>query len=130
MKTAICLVVKNEAVELPYWIAWHSSLGFDSFIIYNDFSDDKTEEVILSLKKGFDIRYKRNHVNRDRHDIRQIRAYNDALTCYGQEFDWIAFFDADEYLDLYGKNIKSYLTDLGDVSLVAFNWRVLKTPWF
>lgn len=122
MKTAICLVVKDEESEIAYWIAWHKALGFDSFIIYNDFSDDNTESVILSLMDSIDIRYARNAVNRDLHNIRQVRAYNDAVTRYGSEFDWIAFFDADEYLDLDGQDIGTYLQGVGDASLVAFNW--------
>ncbi|NHN84501.1 hypothetical protein GOB93_07565 [Acetobacter musti] len=43
MKTAVCLVVKNEDTEIVYWIAWYKALGFDSFIIYDDFSDDATD---------------------------------------------------------------------------------------
>ncbi|MBS1071087.1 glycosyltransferase family 2 protein [Gluconobacter cerinus] len=122
MKVAVCLVVKNEQTEIIYWAAWYKALGFDTLIIYDDFSDDATEEVILSMQGGIDIRYMRNAVNRDIHNVRQVRAYNDAVIRYGHEFDWIAFFDADEYLDLYGKNIKSYLSEQGNASLVAFNW--------
>ncbi|MCQ9154883.1 glycosyltransferase family 2 protein [Acidomonas methanolica] len=131
MKVAVCLVVKDEEAELPYWIAWHKAVGFDSFIIYNDFSEDATEAVILSLQDGLDIRYHRNAVNRDKHDIRQVRAYNDAVARYGSEFDWIALFDADEYLDLYGKDIKAYLAERGDdISLVSFNWCCAGTNGF
>jgi len=127
MKVAVCLVVKDEETELPYWIAWHKALGFDSFIIYNDFSDDATEAVILSMQGEIDIRYLRNSVNRDLHNIRQVRCYNDAVVRYGQEFDWIALFDADEYLDLYGKDIKTYLSELHSASLIAFNWSCVGT---
>ncbi|NLI27127.1 MAG: glycosyltransferase family 2 protein [Acetobacter sp.] len=122
MKTAVCLVVKNEDLELPYWLAWYKSLGFDSFIIYNDFSDDSTENVILSLSGIIDIRYFRNENNREPSNTRQVRAYNDAITKYKNEFDWIAFFDADEYLDLYGLDIKQYLSQYEEASLIAFNW--------
>lgn len=122
MKIAVCLVVKNEAEEIPYWLAWYKTLGFDSFIIYDDFSEDSTESVILSLSSYFDIRYSRNEVDFDIHHLRQIRAYNDAIVRYKNEFDWIAFFDADEYLDLYGDSIKNYLNNLEPCNGVAFNW--------
>ncbi|EUK17422.1 glycosyltransferase family 2 protein [Commensalibacter papalotli (ex Servin-Garciduenas et al. 2014)] len=122
MKVAVCLVVKNEQLEIVYWIAWYKALGFDTIIIYDDFSDDETENVILSLKNTIDIRYHRNAFNKDIHHIRQIRAYKNTITKYKQEFNWIAFFDSDEYLDLYGKNIKDYLMEMNHASLVAFNW--------
>lgn len=130
VKVAVCLVVKNEAVEIPYWIAWYKALGFDSFLIYDDFSDDATEAVILSMCDGLDIRFMRNAVNRDLHNIRQVRAYNDAVARYGREFDWIALFDADEYLDLYGADIKTSLEQKKDASLVAYNWSCVGTNGF
>lgn len=130
MKVAICLVVKNEQVEIPYWIAWYKALGVDSFIIYNDFSDDNTENVILSLRAAHDIRYARNASNFDFHNVRQVRCYNDAVQRYGSEFDWIAFFDADEYLDLYGQNIHDYLSGFQDADLVSINWCCAGTNGF
>ncbi|EHD14694.1 hypothetical protein CIN_06260 [Commensalibacter intestini A911] len=89
MKVAVCLTVKDEAIELVYWIAWYTALGFDSFIIYNDNSSDETENVILSLQNIVDIRYMRNAPNYDRSVIRQLRAYNDAIEKYGKEFDML-----------------------------------------
>ncbi|WP_157772949.1 glycosyltransferase family 92 protein [Acetobacter tropicalis] len=122
MKTAICLCVKNEEKELVYWLAWHKIIGFDTFIIYDDCSDDKTLRVIESLSGKYDIRLLSNFENKDRSVIRQCRCYNDAINRYKNEFDWIAFFDADEYLDLYGKSITDYLSDKNDVDCIAFNW--------
>lgn len=122
MKTAVCLVVKDECLELPYWFAWYKAIGFDSFIVYDDFSEDSTENVILSLKEAIDIRYKRNSKNKDLHNIRQVRAYNDAVKTYADEFDWIALFDADEYLSLHGKTIKDYLSHFDNADCIAFNW--------
>lgn len=121
-KVAVCLVVKNEEQEILYWISWYKMLGFDSIIIYDDFSDDATENVILSIMPTIDIRYFRNAPNHDLHNIRQVRAYNDAIYRYKDEFDWIALFDADEYLDLYGVDIKTFLQQHEDASLIAFNW--------
>jgi hypothetical protein len=43
MKTAVCLFVKDERLELLCWLG--------SFIVYDDFFQDSTECIILSLKK-------------------------------------------------------------------------------
>lgn len=122
LKTAVCLVVKNEEIEIIYWIAWYKALGFDAFIIYDDSSEDNTKNVILSLSGDLDIRYSRMLNNRNPHTERQLSAYNDAVLKYGDEFDWMALFDCDEYLDLYGLSIKEYLQKYETASLIAFNW--------
>ncbi|MCI1294097.1 MAG: glycosyltransferase family 2 protein [Acetobacter sp.] len=122
LKTAVCLVVKNEEIEIIYWMAWYKALGFDAFIIYDDSSEDNTENNILSLSGVLDIRYSRMLNNRNPHTERQLSAYNDAVLKYGNEFDWIALFDCDEYLDLYGLSIKDYLLKYEAASLIAFNW--------
>lgn len=131
MNTSIVLCVKNEEKELPYWLAWHKMLGFDTFIIYNDSSEDNTESVILSLSSFYDIIYHKNSKNNDRSVLRQIRCYNHAVENYGKLFDWMAFLDADEYLDLNGDYIKEYLNKFSsDISLVAFNWCCVGTNGF
>lgn len=122
MKTAVCLVVKNEEKDIPYWLSWYKSIGFDTVIIYDDFSDDKTYESIKSTSGFIDTIYYRNVVNRDRSATRQLRAYNDTISRYKNTYDWIAFFDSDEYLDLYGENIKDYLKNFENFDCIAFNW--------
>lgn len=54
---------------------------------------------------------------------RQRDAYLDALSRFRDEFAWIGFLDADEYLDLYPiTDIHEYFSGIKDASAVAFNW--------
>ncbi|GAN55262.1 hypothetical protein Tasa_041_057 [Tanticharoenia sakaeratensis NBRC 103193] len=105
-----------------YWAAWYFALGFDSVIVYDDASEDGTYASLLSMKGDFDIRVTRIEWSATRHDVRQVQVYNHVNKLYRDEFDWIAFFDADEYLDLYGKNVKDYVTLFDDYDCIAFNW--------
>jgi len=121
-KLAASCVVKNEKEDIIYWAAWYFALGFDSVIIYDDASEDGTVASLLSVKGDLDIRVTRIDWSATRHDVRQVQVYNHINQKYRDEFDWIAFFDADEYLDLYGKNIKDYVSSFDNYDCIAFNW--------
>ena len=57
MKTAICLIVRNEARDIAEWIAFHAVAGFDSQIIFDNRSDDGTTEIIKAAARTHDVRY-------------------------------------------------------------------------
>ncbi|WP_084294804.1 glycosyltransferase family 2 protein [Asaia prunellae] len=123
MKIAICLAVKNEKDDIPYWVAWHSSIGFDSFFIYDDQSSDSTSYVINSLREKYDIRLKNVREDRDDHVIRQVDIYNSCLSEAKEDFDWLCFIDSDEYVYIDSGSIKSFLQQMPeDAGCVALNW--------
>lgn len=122
MRCAVCCVTKNEEKEINYWISWYLTLGFDTIILFDDNSNDDSVSQIIRSRGSFDIRLNKVKHSATYHALRQVQIYNHVTTTYREEFDWIAFFDADEYLDLYGKNIKNFLNTIGDYDSVAFNW--------
>lgn len=123
MKIAICLAVKNESAEMPYWIAWHALLGIDTFFIYNDQSTDSTLAVLKSLQEKYDIRIKNVCENKDDHVVRQVQIYNSCLNENKDQFDWIGFIDADEYVYINHGDIKEFLAAMAyNINCVALNW--------
>jgi hypothetical protein len=46
MKYAIVTQIRNQENRIYDWLKYHSSQGFDTFIIFDDFSDDSTESEI------------------------------------------------------------------------------------
>ncbi|MDN7352604.1 glycosyltransferase family 2 protein [Acetobacter senegalensis] len=122
-KVAIVLFVKNEAVDIHGWIAWHLSSGFDSLIIYEDSSSDATGDVIDAAASHYDVR--RQSVPESFHfQHRQQGVYLHAVETLRAEFDWIGFIDADEYV--YFPNHPSasdFFAQFDDsVGAVALNW--------
>ncbi len=95
MKTAVCLIVRNEARDIGEWIIYHQVLGFDTQIIFDNGSDDGTVAVIQAAGRHYDIRI---HDWQDRSTQSQLAAYNAAIGAYRLEFDWMAFIDSDEFL--------------------------------
>ncbi|KVI07375.1 glycosyltransferase family 92 protein At1g27200 [Cynara cardunculus var. scolymus] len=51
-----CTMVYNVAKFLKEWVIYHSKIGVDRFILYDNGSDDNLDKVVILLKsKGYDI---------------------------------------------------------------------------
>ncbi len=119
---ALCAIVRNEIRSIVEWLAHYKALGFDDFLIYDNSSDDGTSEVLAALDAAGEL------VHLDwPHDVGarpQRLAYEHARK--HSDADWLAFFDADEFLVLRkDARIGAFLARFGpDVSAVAVNWIV------
>ena len=125
MKSAICLIVRNEVRDIAEWIAFHALAGFDTQIIFDNLSDDGTAEVIRAAGRLHDIRYHRwPNVTQSS----QLAAYDAACNAYKLEFDWIAFVDSDEFVMLMqGETVNSFLARFDEWSGVALHWAIYGT---
>jgi len=122
MKSAICLIVRNEARDIAEWIAFHALLGFDTQIIFDNASDDGTARIIRAAAGLYDIR---THYWPNRSTESQIAAYQAACEAYRLEFDWMAFIDSDEFLLLTEDvPINEFLSRYDRWSGVALHWAV------
>jgi glycosyltransferase involved in cell wall biosynthesis len=122
MKTAICLIVRNEARDIAEWIAFHALVGFDTHIIFDTRSDDATPAIIQAAGRTYDIRF---HDWPDSTPRSQVLAYEAACEAYRLEFDWIAFVDSDEFV-IPGAHvpINDYLARFDGFSGLAMPWAI------
>lgn len=125
MKVALCCIVKNENTYIKEYIDYYKKLGVDNIIIYdnNDINGENLYDVINDdINSGFIIM---NNVKGK--TTYQLPAYNDCIKKYGYSYDWIMFFDVDEYLCLvYNKNIKDYLSTFPEeCDRIAINWMTM-----
>ena len=122
MKSAICLIVRDEARDIQEWIAFHALAGFDSLIIFDNGSTDGTAALIQGAARHVDIRF---HNWENRSAASQVLAYQAACGAYRLEFDWIAFLDSDEFLVTPDAvKVNEFLARFNDWSAIAMNWAV------
>ncbi len=122
MKTAVCMIVRNEARDIREWIAHHALAGFDTQIVFDNVSTDGTADIIRAARADYDIRF-HNWENRSQQS--QTLAYEAAIEAYKLEFDWIAFIDSDEFLiTAGGEKVADFLAQFEDWAAVAINWAV------
>ena len=98
MKTSLVAIGRRENQYAREWVGHHLALGFDHIYIYdNNHEGEEHFEYVLGdyvtegLVTVIDYRDK---------ERAQRSAYNDAYQRLSKEYDWLAFFDFDEFLVL------------------------------
>lgn len=92
MRVGIIAIAKGENLYLKEWINWHLGLGFNHIII--GLNDDVFKPLITNPR----VTYK----NYSGVDKVQALAYTEMYQEYRKDYDWIAFFDIDEFVMLDG----------------------------
>ena len=118
MKIAACVIVKNEAPNFLEWICFHLAVGFDTILVYDNHSTDRTFEIAEAARAVGDVR-----AIRWESEPRQIGCYAHALDAHRAEFDWMAFIDSDEFLFAPGeRSIKGFLARRAFTAAFAAHW--------
>ncbi len=122
MKIGICLIIKDENEYVDEWLSYYRKLGVDKFFIYDNNSsipiniESEDVDVILWNNEKFGS---------------QNQAYLDCCK-KNEEFDYIGFFDTDEFYMSNTMNIKEDLNDMtnkfGDFSGFGIYWRMYGNP--
>ncbi|MDI2113493.1 glycosyltransferase family 2 protein [Commensalibacter nepenthis] len=123
-KVAVALFVKNEYSDIAGWIAWYQALGVDKLFIFDDYSTDGTFEIIQAAAQIYNIQYFRTDpVQQPNFYWRQRDSFMSAVEIAKEEYDWIGFLDADEYVYLNSfDNLADFLDQFPDADGIAINW--------
>ena len=102
LKVCICLLCKEENQYIQYFLNIYKNLGFNHIFLYdnNDINGEHIEDVISKeIKQNFVtiINYRGFRGN---FGGPQMPAYYDCFEKNHLFYDWVAFFDTDEYLTL------------------------------
>jgi hypothetical protein len=95
MKLAITSIQRNRGPWIAEWVAFHYLVGFKKFFIYTHLCSDNTENILNNLKGKIDIQ-----IFQVGSEIKtpQLKCYRECYKKFGDEIDWMAFIDGDEFL--------------------------------
>lgn len=121
MRIACCLIVKNEESIIGEWIAYHYLLGFDAFIIVDHMSTDATRDVAVKMQDITTV-----HVLDERGQPPELqkRVYMDVVKAFVDQYDWIAFIDADEFIASNSALQIRGLLEYTSASAIALPWLI------
>ena len=132
LKVCLCVIGKKENLYVKEFIDYYKKLGYNKIIIYdnNDINDEKFEDIIKKeIRKGFvSIINYRGYEGKNKHP--QFDAYKDCYEKNNMKYNWLSFFDFDEFLELNPKSqtIREFLNHkrFQKCQTIKINWIVYK----
>jgi GT2 family glycosyltransferase/SAM-dependent methyltransferase len=115
---AICAIFKDEAAYLREWVEFHQLMGVERFYLYNNNSSDRYLDALQAhIESGSVVLHEWPHQHA------QLKVYEHCLKTHGEETDWLAFIDVDEFLfSPKAKLLPDVLADYTDHPGVGVNW--------
>lgn len=125
-KVGVCIIAKWEEQYLNEWIEHYKKIGFDNVLFYDNSEEGNNAQYEI-LKKYIDEGFVIYNDFRGKVGVNvQGNAYTHCRDNYKDIFDWIAFFDADEFLELVNhKTIHEFLQSNEKFYYydgIVFNW--------
>ncbi len=114
-------IAKDENQYFDEWIRHHLKVGFDHVFIYDNNSKEPIE-IAKDLSKFVTI-----NKWTDSDFGSQSRAYLDACKRFG-EFEYLAFFDVDEFYMSTTMNVKRDMGMVGFPVALGIYWRIYGNP--
>ena len=101
-KVCLCVIGKLENLYAKEYVNHYKNLGYDHIYIYDNnnnnserFSDILFEEIKIGFVSIIDFIGFRGKYNNS-----QYEAYYDCYKKNSKNYDWLSFFDFDEFLDI------------------------------
>ena len=123
MKTLLCCIGRRENDYIREFVEYHKVLGFTNICLYDnnyDGEEDFHDVIGDYISDGYVIL--KDYRNRK---VCQLDAYNECYKTYGNEYDWIAFFDIDEFMFINcNKTLGEYLArpEFNEYDMIHINW--------
>lgn len=123
-KVLLCCIGRLENQYIREYVEYNKNLGFTNICLYDNNMDgeDNFHDVIGDyIDSGYVIL-------KDKRNITvpcQLQSYNECYEEYGDKYDWIAFFDIDEFMFMYKeKNVCSFLANeiYDGFNMIHLNW--------
>lgn len=131
MKTAICAIIKNEHRFLKEWLDWHLGLGFDAIHLFEDNGSKSHEGICAKYSNVYLRRYEddeevRELLEAQGSSYRQVVLYDYFAKQSKGVYDWVGFFDLDEFVMFaYGYDLGRLCEEFEPYPAVLLNWKMM-----
>ena len=125
MKILLCCIGRLENAYIREFVEYYKILGVTNICLFDnnyDGEEDFNDVIGDYINDGFVIL--KNYRNRK---VCQLAAYNECYRTYGEEYDWIMFFDIDEFMFINNdKTIEEYLSrdEFKNFDMIHVNWLI------
>ena len=125
IKVCLCVIGKKENLYIKEFINHYREIGYNHIYIYdnNDINSERIDSIInnSSFITIIDYRGYRNKKNNS-----QYEAYYDCYEKNNRNYDWLSFFDFDEFLEIIPNNqtIQEFLDNekYKKCQVIKINW--------
>lgn len=132
MKTAICVIIKDEHQYLKEWLDYHLNLGIDEIFLYEDYGSKSHFDIVQPYGNkvhldSIDVIFHTgnfifiNKYNRNG-SLNQEKLFDWFPEVYRDKFDWVLFNDIDEFLILK-QPLHDLLNEYNDKSAIYLQWK-------
>ena len=107
LKVCLCSIGKKENLYVKEFINHYKKLGYNHIFIYdnNDIKSERFSDILMKeIESGFISII--NYVGfKGKYNNSQIEAYYDCYKRNNRNYNWLSFYDFDEYLELKVQNL-------------------------
>jgi len=126
-KVGLCIICKRENLYIQEFVNYYKKIGYNHIFIYDNNNVDE-ENFDTVLKKEIEENFVTIVDYRGRNNNHQLfEAYIDCYEKNNKNFDWLSFFDIDEFLELTNNTSIQELLDnkrYKNCQNIKFNWLI------
>lgn len=127
LRVCLCTIGKKENLYASEFVEHYKKIGYDKIFIYdnNDIGDEKFEDVLNEYISNKFVTLIDYRGYRGKRESPQSDAFFDCYEKNKYNYDWLSFFDFDEFLELNkSRNIKEYLSNkkFKKCANIKINW--------
>lgn len=125
MKISLCSIGKMENNYIKEYVQYYIDKGVDKIFLYdnNDVDGEHFEDIIQEYIDDGYVEI----INYRGFKICQLKAYQDCYDKHNKEYDWMMFFDCDEFIAHKDyKTTKDFLSDekFKNYDMIHINWLI------
>lgn len=128
LKICLCAIGKNENLYIKEFVEHYKKIGYNRIFLYdnNDIDDERFEDKIKTeIDKGF-VKIINYRGYKGKLKNPQLEAYKDCYERNNKYFNWLSFFDIDEYLEFNPQYLKAQhffnKSIFNFCKIIHFNW--------